>query len=206
MVTPAHIVPEWYFLPFYAILRAITFDIPLWIPGLGLIAFALMLRYPMKARSCSTVCPFGILPILADFLPKKSCSWICIGTLLGLGLICAVTGFAGAVIESKLGGVLAMFGSILILFALPWLDTSPVRSTNYRPVYRWFFWVFVVNAVALGFLGSKPAEGIYTMLSLAGTGYYFAHFLVVLPLLGKIEKTKPLPLSISASVTQPASH
>ncbi|KAA0971768.1 cytochrome b [Aureimonas fodinaquatilis] len=132
LVTPAHIVPEWYFLPFYAMLRAITFNI--------------------------------------------------------------------GPIDSKLGGVLVMFGSIIILFFLPWLDTSKVKSTAYRPVYKIFFWVFAINAVFLGWLGSRPAEGIYPLLSLIGTIYYFGHFLIVLPVLGLIEKPKKLPNSISEAV------
>lgn len=130
--TPAHIVPEWYFLPFYAMLRAITFNI--------------------------------------------------------------------GPIDSKLGGVLVMFGSIIVLFFLPWLDTSKVKSTAYRPVYKVFFWIFAVNAVFLGWLGSRPAEGIYPLLSLIGTIYYFGHFLIVLPVLGLIETPKKLPASITEAV------
>ena len=130
--TPAHIVPEWYFLPFYAILRAITFDIM--------------------------------------FIP------------------------------AKLGGVIAMFGSIAVLFILPWLDWSPVRSAKFRPIYKWFFWVLLADCFLLGYLGAKPAEGIYTTLALLGTIYYFVHFLIILPVLGMIERPKPLPASISEPV------
>jgi quinol-cytochrome oxidoreductase complex cytochrome b subunit len=130
--TPAHIVPEWYFLPFYAILRAITFDI-LFIPA-------------------------------------------------------------------KLGGVIAMFGAIAVLFILPWLDRSPVRSARFRPIYKWFFWVLVADCILLGYLGAKPAEGVYVVLALLGTIYYFFHFLILLPLLGSIERPKPLPASISEPV------
>jgi quinol-cytochrome oxidoreductase complex cytochrome b subunit len=132
MSTPAHIVPEWYFLPFYAILRAITFDV--------------------------------------FFIP------------------------------AKLVGVTLMFGSILILFVLPWLDTSPVKSATFRPIYKWLFWVFAADCVFLGYLGSQPAEGVYVTLALFGTLYYFAHFLVLLPLLGRIERPRPLPNSISEAV------
>jgi ubiquinol-cytochrome c reductase cytochrome b subunit len=117
-----------------------------------------------------------------------------------------LAGIGGAVIESKLGGVLAMFGSILILFVIPWLDTSPVRSINYRPVMRWFFWVFAVNALMLGWLGSQPAEGIYQKLSLLGTLYYFGYFLVILPVIGRLEKPRPLPESITAAVLAKHSH
>jgi ubiquinol-cytochrome c reductase cytochrome b/c1 subunit len=130
-VTPAHIVPEWYYLPFYAILRAIP---------------------------------------------------------------------------DKLGGVIAMFGSILILFVLPWLDTSRVRSGNYRPIFKGFFIVFAIVCVALGYLGSKPAEGAYVVWSRILTAYYFIHFLVILPLLGLLENPKPLPASIADDVLAKNKH
>ena len=204
LVTPAHIVPEWYFLPFYAILRAITFDIPLWIPGLALAGLGVMLRYVDLVRALIGGNKIGA--VLVSFLPKKRAGIIGFTVILGLGLLVTVMGLGGGFIPSKLGGVLAMFGSILILFALPWLDTSPVRSSNYRPIYRVFFWVFFINALTLGYLGSKPAEGLYTIISLACTGYYFAHFLVVLPIVGRIEKPRPLPESIAVSVTQKTAH
>jgi quinol-cytochrome oxidoreductase complex cytochrome b subunit len=124
-VTPAHIVPEWYFLPFYAILRAVP---------------------------------------------------------------------------DKLGGVLLMFGSIAMLALLPWLDTSKVKSAAYRPLYRQFFWIFVVVCIVLGWLGSKPAEGGYVIATQIFTVLYFAHFLIILPLLGLLEKPKALPASIAESV------
>jgi len=136
LVTPPHIVPEWYFLPFYAILRAITFDV-------NLIIFT---------------------------------------------------------IPSKLGGVLAMFAAIAVLAFLPWLDTSKVKSTAYRPMHKQFFWAFVAVCLILGWLGSKPAEYPYTVLSLIFTGLYFAYFLVVLPLLGLFETPRKLPASIADSV------
>jgi len=100
--------------------------------------------------------------------------------------------------------VLAMFGSIFVLFALPWLDTSPVRSSNYRPIHKWLFCLLAADCVLLAHCGGKPPEGLYPLISLLGTGYYFAHFLVILPLLGKLEKTLPLPASIGAAVTKKA--
>jgi ubiquinol-cytochrome c reductase cytochrome b/c1 subunit len=139
MVTPAHIVPEWYFLPFYAILRSFVWDIA--IPGTHVV-----------------------------------------------------------LISSKLGGVILMFGAIVMLLLLPWLDRSPVRSAMFRPLYRKFFWVFVAVCIALGWVGSKPPEGLYVRAGQLATFYYFAHFLIVLPLLSKFEKTLPLPSSISESV------
>lgn len=200
MVTPAHIVPEWYFLPFYAILRAITFDIPMWLVGGGVLALAGMLYRPQTVCNASKMCPLGVLPVLSGFLPKNA-SLKTVLTLAGVGGALVLAGLMGMIIPSKLGGVLAMFGAIGILFALPWLDTSPVRSGNYRPLFKWFYWVFAVNAVVLGYCGSQPPEGIFPILSLLSTGYYFAYFLLILPVLGKIEKTKPLPASIAAAVT-----
>ena len=131
-VTPAHIVPEWYFLPFYAILRAIDFNL--------------------------------------------------------------------LFIDSKLLGVIFFGGSIVILFLLPWLDTSKVRSGNFRPMFKWFYWLFVINFIALTYLGAQAADGIYVLLSKICTAYYFIHFIVILPVLSRIEKPRPLPTSISESV------
>jgi quinol-cytochrome oxidoreductase complex cytochrome b subunit len=131
--TPPHIVPEWYFLPFYAILRAITFDF--------------------------------------------------------------------FFIEAKLGGVILMFASIAVLFVLPWLDTSKVRSCRYRPIYKWFFWILVLDTIVLGWVGANRPEGWFPVIGLAATAYYFFHFLILLPILGRIETPSPLPTSISESVT-----
>jgi ubiquinol-cytochrome c reductase cytochrome b/c1 subunit len=123
--TPADIVPEWYFLPFYAILRSVP---------------------------------------------------------------------------NKLGGVTLMFGAILVLFALPWLDTSPVRSARFRPLYRPFLFLLVTALVVLGFVGAHRPEGIWVVLGRVATTYYFLHFLVLLPVLGKLERPLPLPESISRPV------
>jgi ubiquinol-cytochrome c reductase cytochrome b subunit len=103
-------------------------------------------------------------------------------------------------IPSKLGGVIAMFSAIAVLVFVPWLDTSRVRSAKYRPLYKWFFWLLVIACLGLGYLGAKPPEGAYVTWSRIFTIYYFAHFLLVLPILGLIETPKPLPKSISASV------
>ena len=123
--TPPHIVPEWYFLPFYAILRSIP---------------------------------------------------------------------------NKLVGVIALFSSIAVLFFVPWLDTSRVRSATYRPIYRQFFWIFVLVSIGLGYLGSQPPEGGYVVAGRILTAYYFIHFLIVLPIIGLIERPRPIPLSITESV------
>jgi ubiquinol-cytochrome c reductase cytochrome b subunit len=136
LVTPAHIVPEWYLLPFYAILRAIP---------------------------------------------------------------------------NKLVGVVCLFGAIAMLAFLPWLDTSPVKSAKYRPVFRVFFWAFVAVCLGLGWLGSQEVTDNATLAARLLAFCYFAFFLIVLPLLGLFEKTRPLPASIAdavlakgASAAQPA--
>ncbi|MCC0023298.1 MAG: cytochrome b N-terminal domain-containing protein [Hyphomicrobiaceae bacterium] len=132
LVTPAHIVPEWYFLPFYAILRAIDFNI--------------------------------------------------------------------LFIDSKLGGVIFFAGSLLILFFVPWLDRSKVRSGSFRPLFRPFYWLFILNFFLLMYLGAQPAEGTYVLLAKISTAYYFIYFLVILPLLSWIERPAPLPASINEAV------
>jgi len=132
MQTPAHIVPEWYFWPFYAILRAFTQD-------------------------------FFFVP-------------------------------------AKLMGVLAMFSAILVWFFMPWLDRSPVRSASYRPLYRKFFWALVVDAAILGYCGGSPAAEPYVMISQLAAIYYFAHFLIIVPIVSAIERPEPLPFSITEAV------
>jgi len=124
-VTPAHIVPEWYYLPFYAILRSVP---------------------------------------------------------------------------NKLAGVIAMFAAIIVLCFLPWLDSAKTRSSKYRPLAKQFFWVFVVVCILLGYLGAQPPEGIYVVAGRVLTLFYFAYFLVILPLLSRIEKPRPVPMSIAADV------
>ena len=125
MVTPYHIVPEWYLLPFYAILRSVP---------------------------------------------------------------------------DKLGGVVLLFASLLILLALPWLDRGKVRSAVFRPIYKQFFWLFVIDILVLGYMGAMPAEGTYLLIARIGTAYYFLHFLIILPFVSLVEKTDPLPMSISEPV------
>ncbi len=140
MQTPTHIVPEWYLTPFYAILRAITFDI--W------------------------------------FIP------------------------------AKLIGVIAMFGSVLILVLVPWLDTSKVRSARYRPIYKQVYWFFLIDCIVLGWVGFNSPDAMFMgavsflRIGQVATAYYFLHLLVVLPVLGKLERPRSPPESISAAVTK----
>ncbi|MCH2167051.1 MAG: cytochrome b N-terminal domain-containing protein [Oceanicola sp.] len=139
LATPAHIVPEWYFLPFYAILRAFTADV-----------------------------------------------WVVI----------AVEWISFGVIDAKFFGVLAMFGAIAVMALAPWLDTSSVRSGRYRPQFKIWFALLVADFFFLMWLGAMPAEEPYASLSLLASTYWFAYFLVILPLLGVIEKPLPTPSTI----------
>ncbi|AZL15396.1 cytochrome b [Rickettsiales endosymbiont of Stachyamoeba lipophora] len=127
LVTPPHIVPEWYFLPFYAILRAIP---------------------------------------------------------------------------NKLGGVIAMFASVLILALLPWLDRSPIRSGSYRPAFKIFYWIFIIDVVILGYIGANPPEQPFIAIGQVASLVYFAYFLVVLPMLSKFEQARSLPESISTAYSK----
>jgi quinol-cytochrome oxidoreductase complex cytochrome b subunit len=100
-----------------------------------------------------------------------------------------------------------MFGSIILLCFLPWLDRSPVRSARFRPVYKWFFWILVVDSLILGWVGANPPDGVWHGLAFVtigrvATAYYFAHFLIILPLLSVFERPDPLPHSISEPVLQ----
>jgi len=100
-------------------------------------------------------------------------------------------------IPDKLGGVVLMFAAILILFVLPWLDTSKTKSCNYRPVYKWFMMLFFVNFFVLGYVGMKPAAGTYLLIARIGLVYYFVFLLILTPFIGKFEKPKQIPASIS---------
>ena len=97
----------------------------------------------------------------------------------------------------KLLGVVAMLSAILILAALPWLDTSKIRSAVFRPLYKQFYWILLVDVLILGYMGAMPAEGLYLWIGRVATAYYFLHFLVILPILGFKEKTIPGPMSIT---------
>ena len=92
-----------------------------------------------------------------------------------------------------------MFSAIFVLIILPWLDTSKVRSTIFRPLYKQFYWFLIADVLILGYVGAMPAEGIYLLVARVGTAYYFIHFLVILPILGRLEK----PLEIPTSITDP---
>ena len=93
-----------------------------------------------------------------------------------------------------------MFAAIFVLVILPWLDTSKVRSAIFRPIYKQFYWFLVADVLILGYMGAMPAEGTYLLIARVATAYYFIHFLIILPLLGKKEKTLDIPLSLTDPV------
>ena len=93
-----------------------------------------------------------------------------------------------------------MFGSIFVLVILPWLDTSKIRSAVFRPLYKQFYWILIIDVLILGYMGAMPAEGLYLLVARVATAYYFVHFLIILPILGYKEKTIPIPLSIMEPV------
>ena len=139
LATPAHIVPEWYFLPFYAILRSFTQDV-----------WAVMFTH-----------------------------WITFG-----------------IVDAKLFGVLAMFGAIVVLALVPWLDTSSVRSGKYRPRFKAWFWLLVIDFVVLTWTGAQVPTAFTGWVGLIAATYWFAYFLVILPLLGVLERPLPQPATI----------
>ena len=104
----------------------------------------------------------------------------------------------GGIIDAKFFGVLAMFGAIAVMALAPWLDTSSVRSGRYRPMFKWWFALLVVDFFVLMWCGAMPAEEPYASISLVASAYWFAYFLVILPLLGVLEKPNAQPETIEA--------
>jgi len=102
--------------------------------------------------------------------------------------------------DDKHQRVRAMFASIAILFILPWLDFSPVRSARFRPIYKQFFWLLLIDCFVLGWVGANAPEGHFIIIGQLATAYYFAHFIVIMPPLAKFETPRPLPTSIGGPV------
>ncbi|MGB0719948.1 MAG: cytochrome b [Bdellovibrionales bacterium] len=205
LVTPPHIVPEWYFLPFYAILRAITFETNLVMLG----GFAVIFLPFFWAIGTGVLAMIGgpKLPTFKSLTPNPlhiAAGLVIVGLGVALnGKIPLLTDIT--IIEAKLGGVLAMFGSILVWFVLPWLDSHPIRSARFRPVFRAFFTLLVVLFLFLGYAGAQSADATLlgiplSVFALAATGYYFAFFLIIVPILSVQEKGRALPKSIHEAV------
>ena len=92
--------------------------------------------------------------------------------------------------------LLAMFGAIIVLALVPWLDTSSVRSGRYRPMFRWWFYLLIIDFMVLMWLGAMPAEEPYASYALIASAYWFAYFLIILPILGVLEKPTQPPATI----------
>ncbi len=103
-------------------------------------------------------------------------------------------------IPDKLGGVVAMLAAVMILFFMPWLDNSKVRSARFRPIYKQFFWVFLADCVVLGWVGANPPAGSFILIGRLATAYYFAHFIIIVPLIARFERPRALPESIHQAV------
>lgn len=150
--TPAHIAPVWYFTPFYSMLRATT-DV-------------------MVNVLAAIVALGAVLAVLKGGLSGKGKVLALVGAIVAIALL--------KTFDAKFWGVVVMGGAVIILFFLPWLDRSPVKSIRYRPSWhKWVYGVFVVFFVVLGYLGIKPPSDLLTLLAQIGTLYYFAFFLLM---------------------------
>jgi ubiquinol-cytochrome c reductase cytochrome b subunit len=163
--TPAHIAPVWYFTPFYSMLRAITTEM----------MYVLVLCVVVAAA-------LGVL--------KGQLAALFKAVLLG-GAVAVVAMMRS--IDAKFWGVVVMGGAVIILFFLPWLDNSPVKSIRYRPSWhKWLYGIFVVNFLVLGYLGIKPPSPINERVSQIGTLFYFGFFLLM-PWWSRIGSFKSVP-------------
>jgi ubiquinol-cytochrome c reductase cytochrome b subunit len=165
LVTPLHIAPVWYFTPFYSMLRAITTEMMFALVAIVLIA--------------------AVLAVLKLQLTKVMKAAVLGGAVVLVAVMLAI--------DAKFWGVVAMGGAVIILFFLPWLDYSPVRSIRYRPNWnKWLYGIFVINFLILGYLGVLPPSPIGERVSQVGTLFYFGFFLLM-PWWSRIGEFKPVP-------------
>ncbi|MCD0505251.1 cytochrome b [Bordetella petrii] len=163
--TPPHIAPVWYFTPFYSMLRATTAEFTWVLAGAAILgAIALLLRSNLK----------GFMRIAVPAV------LVAVAVLL-------------RVIDAKFWGVVAMGGAVVILFFLPWLDHSPVKSIRYRPTWhKVLYGIFIVNFLILGFLGTQPPNDVYNLMSQIGTLIYLGFFFLM-PVWSRLGTFKPVP-------------
>ncbi len=173
LTTPLHIAPVWYFTPFYSMLRAITAEMMYVLVACVLLGAVL-----------------GVLKAQVATLFK--------GAIVGAAVAASVAMLA---IDAKFWGVVVMGAAVIILFFLPWLDYSPVKSIRYRPSWnKWLYGIFVVNFFVLGYLGIKPpgawgvvaGQDIAQRVSQIGTLFYFGFFLLM-PWWSRLGDFKPVP-------------
>jgi ubiquinol-cytochrome c reductase cytochrome b subunit len=163
--TPAHIAPVWYFTPFYSMLRAITTEM----------MYALVLIVALAA----------VLAIVKGGLGSKGKGAVAVGALVGIALMLGI--------DAKFWGVVVMGGAVIILFFLPWLDNSPVKSIRYRPSWhKYLYGLFVIVFLILGYLGVQPPSPLGERVSQVGTLFYFGFFLLM-PWWSRVGTPKPVP-------------
>jgi ubiquinol-cytochrome c reductase cytochrome b subunit len=184
--TPAHIAPVWYFTPFYSMLRAITSEMA---TLLGLIAIVSAFITTKKTNGLIRMVVMGVAVVVAVLL----------GTLPGLANLLHMDSLAANLpdalkgIDAKFWGVVVMGASNMILFFLPWLDNSTVKSIRYRPDWhKYLYGIFVINFLILGYLGMQPPSPIGERVSQVGTLFYFGFFLLM-PWWSKLGEAKAVP-------------
>jgi ubiquinol-cytochrome c reductase cytochrome b subunit len=174
--TPSHIAPVWYFTPFYSMLRAITTEMMIALSGIAVVAAGLVCiktKLPMFVKAGVAVVAVALLVVFGAF------------SFTGIK---ALAGF-----DAKFWGVVVMGASTMILFFLPWLDHSPVKSIRYRPDWhKYLYAIFVVVFLILGYLGVQPPSAIGERVSQIGTLFYFGFFLLM-PWWSKLGDFKTVP-------------
>ena len=169
MTTPLHIAPVWYFTPFYSMLRAMTTQMVYVVMGITVVA----------ALFAVTKCKLSAIAKMV--------------TVGGAAVLCVLF----LAIDAKFWGVVAMGGAVIILFFLPWLDNSPVKSIRYRPDWhKVVYGVFVVDFIALAYLGVQPPSPVYQFISQVGTLIYFGFFLLM-PWWSQLGDPKPVPARVT---------
>ncbi len=167
--TPAHIAPVWYFTPYYSMLRAITGEF-MYVLIACVVGGAVLLAVKFK------------MPVLFKAI-----------------LVLGALGVAAMMlsIDAKFWGVVVMGGAVIILFFLPWLDYSPVKSIRYRPDWhKYLYAIFVINFVVLAYLGVQPPSAIGERVSQVGTLFYFGFF-VLMPWWSQLGEPKPVPSRVT---------
>jgi ubiquinol-cytochrome c reductase cytochrome b subunit len=163
--TPPHIAPVWYFTPFYSMLRATT------------------------SVMVYVFCAIIVIAVLFTFLRSRLSMMgkvaVAVAGVIAIALLLAF--------DAKFWGVVIMGVAVIILFFLPWLDKSPVRSIRYRPGWhKWVYAAFVVWFLVLGYLGIQPPSEVKTLVAQIGTLYYFGFFLLM-PWWSRLGEFKPVP-------------
>jgi len=188
LTTPLHIAPVWYFTPFYSVLRAVTsaFMPYLW---LFLVVLGLVIVNRGKLPGMLKLGYWGTVVVLFFWfgVPAVVGSWF--------GMEFSNPLLVGS--DAKFWGVVAMGGAVVILFFLPWLDQSPVKSIRYRPRWNlWLYVVFVINFFVLGYLGVLPPFPVGEFVSQVGTLFYFGFFLMM-PWWTRLGEFKPVPSRVT---------